>query len=262
LHRLINPEKKPLCVDENFDSEEKKPPEMTLWGPEGGKMPESDQLLTRSAPFWFTGLFTDPRAVYRHEMDEGNLGQALTRVIAVALAIGFIALMPILFFSLLGTGSASEAPGGSQEIGYTAILYRLMLYPVASVLFFLLWNALLFGFGKLLGGSGGFGKQASLLSVLSLWSFALAILYFLVSIVVTVISVVLIFPLFIWLPLSFVAQILLFFYFLYLNALAISVAHKMDILRSGIALIFAIALVVAVYVGYIFLIVAKSVSAI
>ncbi len=213
--------------------DEPEKPEMTFWGPTGGKMPEVHEMVGKSTPFWLTGLFKDPTAVFRHELLEGSLSTAIARVAGIGLILG---LLNALLFSLAGFNPLT-------------FFFMLVVYPLSMTIAFLIWNAIIFAFARLFGGSGEFGKQASLFSLLVLFSFAVEIILLILSVFPFVMFMV--FPPLAGCsgPLFILVFVFLFFFMIYLQVHAIAAAHKIDILRSFGALLLSVLLVAAVSVA-------------
>ena len=242
------------------DSEEGKTPEMTFWGPEGGKMPKQEEMMGRSAPFWLTGLFTDPRGVFKNDLEEGGVGHALARVAGGFFIAGLlIVLVYSLLFGLIEwTNPGANAGGSGLNLDLLLAgfgLLALIIYPVAGVILFLIWNAVLFIISRVLGGSGSFGKQASLLSIVVLFHIVLGLLLFPFEFVLSFIP-------FLGGLIGSILSIALGLYFIYLQTIAISVAHKLDIIRSFIAIIMPILLIIGLFVGVILVAIGPLLSAI
>ncbi len=231
------------------DNDEGKMPEMTFWGPEGGKMPVEEERLSRSTPFWLTGLFTDPRAVFKSDLEEGSIIQALVRVAGglFVVVLLFFLIIAFLFEWINSMRSEVNVTGSGGNTGVLLAglgVFVLVIYPLAGIIMFLLWNAVLYIIARILGGSGAFGKQASLLSIIILFQLVLGVLLVPFEIVLAFIPCI-------GGVIGMLVPIGLGLYFIYLETIAISIAHKMDVLRSFIVIITPILLIMGLYIGVI-----------
>ncbi|MFH0817370.1 MAG: hypothetical protein V1909_01925 [Candidatus Micrarchaeota archaeon] len=244
-----------------MDDQEEKEPEMTFWGPEGGKMPEADELMAHSAPFWLTGLFTDSRAVFKHDLEEGSLAKALVRVAGATIFAGIVMVLILMaLLSFIGTvmGADLLALANSIQDSFAPSIMFLALYlfialPLLSVISFLIMNAIIYVLAKMFGGSGSFGKQASAFSLIFMLYVVMALSFGLVIVPVLAFSVYLQPLLLCFGILYFLFELFLFLFFLYLSTFAISVSHKIDVLRSLSVVILHLVASFVIYLGFSFL---------
>jgi hypothetical protein len=177
--------------------------------------------------FWMS-LVRSPQTTLEKEKGKGGLGDAFKTVLAMSLTIS---VLVALFIFALGSVSAKSDFGFAGAGIVSGLVFA--VYFVGALLGFFIMSAIYFVIAKLLGGNGSFGEQTYLLS-----------LVFTLGPLLAVISMVLVF-----IPcLGNILLLVISLYMIYLNAVAIQVAHGFSLLKAIVTVIVIPALIMLVIV--------------
>jgi len=171
--------------------------------------------ISEFIPFWGS-LIRDPKGAFEKEKGKGGLGDAFRIVLAVSLVysllMGAAVLGTMMFLKL------PDAPMWASGVFLFSLICGVLMFFVSSWIYYAV--------AKLLGGTGDYGSQTYLLSLIMPVSTVLSLVGGIVGFVVAMLCCF-------GSAISLAVSILIF----YLYAVVISVEHKLDMVKAAVVIV-------------------------